>query len=125
MDPSFGTVEFMAWRWDANKVDEGASPSADKWNNEYEVLKTRPCTLEELGLTDGEKGSTFWPINENHLFSLQRYSNLMFCADDLSKLKLKGSIQSQSGAKISAILCQCQGKPECKTPEEIHAKLHG
>ena len=87
----------------------------------YHKIETRPCTKEELGLTDDQSKSKFWAIKESNRAFLNDYYDRLFCFDDDQNLAVRGSFNSGSaqGLSIQFVACDFKNNSTCKSHQEI------
>ena len=83
---------------------------------ELEYLNSHKCTVEELGLAEGEH--KFWPIKKSNEKMLSAYSKGFHCVDP-DALSIRGNYNSQDGQAMYFIIRKCTGEDYCKNDAQI------
>ena len=83
IDPSYGSFLFMKSLYVLQESGE--------YKFELEYLNSHKCTVEELGLAEGEH--KFWPIKKSNEKMLSAYSKGFHCVDP-DALSIRGNYNS-------------------------------
>lgn len=109
LDESYGQLVFNAYGW-------GPNEQTGLFETKREVLKTRACTQEELGL-EGQNGK-FFNETKGDVEQLRVYRKKFVCIDE-ADLMISGDFTSAKARQLNVQLVKCHEKPFCKSDEEI------
>lgn len=92
----------------------------ETWNltsREFETVKTRPCTLADFGLADGEQ--TFYDVNPIQKEAFEKQSKGLQCLDQ--EIEIKGTTNSQQGQLVNVVFERCNPsvRSTCKTATQV------
>ena len=96
-----------------------------KWSDTettyFDELPIRHCTEAELGLTEDDEASLFFPIFSSHVSQVETYKKQLMCID--TPYAIKGDYSSHAVSHLSIQFEKCSGDSGCAEDSEIQEWL--